>query len=129
MEDNNLLSTPMLLNTTTPTLEMKEMKIKKWLFLVVDEMTDILEHFGKKLKQQKEDSWNSVNQQKQSRSLLDRNSWWVWAIYSLFNSSIYHKQISRKSQKQHQEAYNDSIQSSKKTFIVGMSMLNSVMMK
>ena len=29
MEDNNLLSTPMLLNTTTPTLEMKEMKIKK----------------------------------------------------------------------------------------------------
>ena len=64
------------------------------MFLVVDEMTDILEHFGKKLKQQKEDSWNSVNQQKQSRSLLDRNSWWVWAIYSLFNSSIYWQKAS-----------------------------------
>ena len=44
MEDSKLLSTPMLLNTITSTLEMKETKIEKQLFPVVDEMTDILEY-------------------------------------------------------------------------------------
>ena len=49
MEDSWFLSTPMLLNATTMTLEMKETNNQKELFIVSDEMTNILEHFGKKL--------------------------------------------------------------------------------
>ena len=62
MEDSCLLSTPMSLNANTPTLEKKEMKIQRELFIVIDEMTNILEHFGKKLEQQKEDSSNRITQ-------------------------------------------------------------------
>ena len=62
MEDSWFLSTPMLLNATTMTLEMKETNNQKELFIVSDEMTNILEHFGKKLVQQKEDNLNKINQ-------------------------------------------------------------------
>ena len=62
MEDSWFLSTPMLLNATTMTLEMKESNNQKELFIVSDEMTNILEHFGKKLVQQKEDNLNKINQ-------------------------------------------------------------------
>ena len=62
MEDIWLLSTPMLLNANTPTLEMKETKTQRELFIVIDEMTNILEHFGKNLEQQKEDSSNRISQ-------------------------------------------------------------------
>lgn len=44
------------------TLEMKETNNQKELFIVSDEMTNILEHFGKKLVQQKEDNLNKINQ-------------------------------------------------------------------
>ena len=59
MEDSRLLSTPMLLNVNTPTLEMKETKTQRELFIVIDEITNTPEHFGKKLEQQKEDSSSS----------------------------------------------------------------------
>ena len=62
MEDSWFLSTPMLLNATTMTLEMKETNNQKELFIVSDEMTNILEHFGKKLVQQKEDNLKKINQ-------------------------------------------------------------------
>ena len=60
MEDSWLLSTPMSLNANTPTLVTKEMKIQRELFIVIDEITNTLEHFGKKLEQQKEDSSNRI---------------------------------------------------------------------
>ena len=47
MEDSWLLSTPMSLNANMPTLETKERKTQRELFIVTDEMN--LEHFGKKL--------------------------------------------------------------------------------
>ena len=62
MEDSWLLSTPMSLNTNTPTLESKETKTQRELFIVIDKMTNTLEHLGKKLEQQKEDSSNRINQ-------------------------------------------------------------------
>ena len=51
MEDSWLLSTPMLLNANTPTLEMKKTKTQRELSITIDEMTNILEHFRKKLEQ------------------------------------------------------------------------------
>ena len=44
MEDSWLLSTPMSLNTNTPTLETKETKTQRELFIVIDKMTNTLEH-------------------------------------------------------------------------------------
>ena len=52
----------MSLNANTPTLETKETKTQRELFTVIDEMTNTLEHFGKKLQQQKEDSFNRISQ-------------------------------------------------------------------
>ena len=49
MEDSWLLLAPMSLNSNTPTLETKETKTQIELFIVIDEMTNTLEHFGKKL--------------------------------------------------------------------------------
>ena len=51
MEDSWLLSTPMLLKDNTLTLEMKVTKTQRELFIVIDEMKNILEHFEKKLEQ------------------------------------------------------------------------------
>ena len=62
MEDSWLLTTPILLNANTPTLEIKEAKTQTELFIVIDEIKDTLEHFGKKLEQQKEGSSNRINQ-------------------------------------------------------------------
>ena len=62
MEDSWLLPTPMPLNANTPTLETKETKTQRELFIVIDEMTNSLEHFGKMLEQQKEGSSNRINQ-------------------------------------------------------------------
>ena len=42
-------------------LEMKERKTQRELFIVIDEMTNIPEHFGKKLEQQKDNS-NRIRQ-------------------------------------------------------------------
>ena len=56
------LSTPVLRNANMPTLEMKETKNLRKFFIVVDEMTNILEYFCKKLGQQKEDSSNRIRQ-------------------------------------------------------------------
>ena len=47
MEDSWLLSTPMSLNANTPTLETKEPKTQRELFIVIDEMTNTLEHCEK----------------------------------------------------------------------------------
>ena len=52
----------MSLNANTPTLETKETKTQRELFIITDEMTNTLEHFGKKLEQQKEDSPNRITQ-------------------------------------------------------------------
>ena len=54
----------MSLNANTPTLEMKETKTERKLFIVTDEMANTLEHFGKKLERQKEDSSNRISQLK-----------------------------------------------------------------
>ena len=62
MEDSWLLSTLMSLNANTPTLETKETKTQREVFIVIDEMPNTLEHFGKKLEQQKEDSSNRITQ-------------------------------------------------------------------
>ena len=51
MEDSWLLSTPMLLKDNTSTLEIKVMKTQRELFIVIDEMANILEYFEKKLEQ------------------------------------------------------------------------------
>ena len=51
MEDSWLLSTPMLLNANTPTLEMKKTKTQRELSITIDEMINISEHFRKKLEQ------------------------------------------------------------------------------
>ena len=48
MEDSWLLSTPMPLNANMPTLETKETKTQRESYIVIDEMTNTLEHFGKK---------------------------------------------------------------------------------
>ena len=51
MEDSWLLSTPMLLKDNTPTLEIKVTKTQRELSIIIDETTNILEHFEKKLEQ------------------------------------------------------------------------------
>ena len=48
MEDSWLLSTPMSPNANTLTLETKETKSQRELYIVINEMTNTLEHFGKK---------------------------------------------------------------------------------
>ena len=48
-------------NVNTPTLETKETKTQRELFIVIHEMTNTVEHFGKKLEQQKEDSSNRIS--------------------------------------------------------------------
>ena len=62
MENSWLLSTPMLLNANTSTLEMKETHIQEKLCIVIDEMTDSLEHFGKTLEQHRENSSSIISQ-------------------------------------------------------------------
>ena len=52
----------MSLNAKTPTLETKEMKTQTELFIVIDEMTNTLKHFGKQLEQKNEDSSNRISQ-------------------------------------------------------------------
>ena len=47
VENSWLLSTPMLRNTNTPILEIQETKTQRELFIVIDEMANILEHFWK----------------------------------------------------------------------------------
>ena len=62
MEDTWLLSIPMSRNSNTPNLETKETKTQRELFIVIDKMTNTLEHFGNKLEQQKKDSSNKIRQ-------------------------------------------------------------------
>ena len=62
MEDSWLLSTPIPLNANTPTLETKETKTQRELYIVINEMTNTLEHFEKKIEQQNEDSSNRISQ-------------------------------------------------------------------
>ena len=62
MEDSWLLSTPMSPNANTLTLETKETKSQRELYIVINEMTNTLEHFGKKIEQQNEDSSNRISQ-------------------------------------------------------------------
>ena len=57
MEGSWLLSTSMPRNVNTPTLETK---IQRELYIVIHEMTNTLEHFGKKIEQQKEDSSSRI---------------------------------------------------------------------
>ena len=52
MEDSWLLSTPIPLNANTPTLETKETKTQRELYIVINEMTNILEHFRNEIEQQ-----------------------------------------------------------------------------
>ena len=47
MEPSWLLLTPMSLNPNRPTLETKETKTQRELYIVSDEMKNTLEHFGK----------------------------------------------------------------------------------
>ena len=51
-----------LLNANKPTLESKETNIYRELSTVTDDMTNILEHFEKKLEQHKGDSSNKISQ-------------------------------------------------------------------
>ena len=60
MEDCWHLSTPLSLYANTPTLETKETKTQRELFIVIDDMTNTLEHYEKKLDQQKEDNSNRI---------------------------------------------------------------------
>ena len=62
MEDSWLLLTPMPLNANTPTLEMKETKTQGELYIVINEMINTLEYFGKNIGQQNEDSSNRISQ-------------------------------------------------------------------
>ena len=48
MEDSWLLSTPMPPNANTLTLQTKETETQKELYVVINEMTNTLEHFEKK---------------------------------------------------------------------------------
>ena len=52
MEDSWLLLTPMPLNANTPTLKTKETKTQRELYIVINEMTNTLEHFKKEIEQQ-----------------------------------------------------------------------------
>ena len=62
MEDSWLLSTPMPLNANTPTFQMKETKTQRELYIVINEMINTLEHFGKNIEQKNEDSSNRMSQ-------------------------------------------------------------------
>ena len=62
MEDSLLLSTTMPLNANTPTLETKERKTQRELYIVINEITNTLEHFGKKIEQQNQGSSNRISQ-------------------------------------------------------------------
>ena len=62
MDDTCLISTPMSLNTNMPTLEKKETKTQRELGIIINEMKNALEHFGKKIEQQNEDSSNRISQ-------------------------------------------------------------------
>ena len=62
MEDSWLLSTPIPLNANTPTLETKETKTQRELYIVINKMTNTVEHFGKNTEQQNEDSSNKISQ-------------------------------------------------------------------
>ena len=62
MEGSWLLSTPIPPNANTPTLETKETKTQKELYIVINEMAYTLEYFGKKLEQQNEDRSNRISQ-------------------------------------------------------------------
>ena len=61
MKPSWILSIPMLINGITQTLELKGTNIQRELFITIDEMTNILQHLWKKLKQQKEDGSNRIN--------------------------------------------------------------------
>ena len=52
----------MLLNASTPTLETKETITQRELHIVIEEMANTLEHFGKKVEQQNEYSSNRISQ-------------------------------------------------------------------
>ena len=71
MEDSWLLSAPMSLNANTPTLETKETKSQRELYIVINEMTITLEHFGKKKKEQQN---QQLQQNRPTGSLLNGNS-------------------------------------------------------
>ena len=62
MDDSCLISTPMSLNTNMPTLETKETKAQRELRIIINGMKNALEHFGKKIEQQNEDSSNRISQ-------------------------------------------------------------------
>ena len=64
MDDSWILLTVMFmsLNANTPTLETKETKTQRELYIVIDEMTNTLEYFGKKIEQKNEDSFNRICQ-------------------------------------------------------------------
>ena len=62
MDDSCLISTPMSLNTNMPTLETKETKTQRELGIIINGMKNALEHFGKKIEQQNEDSSNRISQ-------------------------------------------------------------------
>ena len=47
----------MSLNANTPTMETKETKTQRGLYIVIDEMANTLEYFGKNIEQKNEDSW------------------------------------------------------------------------
>ena len=49
-------------NANTPILETKETKTQKELYIVINEMTNTLKHFEKKIEQQNEDSSNRISQ-------------------------------------------------------------------
>ena len=59
MDDSWLLLTVMFmsLNANTPTMETKETKTQRGLYIVIDEMANTLEYFGKNKEQKNEDSW------------------------------------------------------------------------
>ena len=70
MEDSWLLSAPMSLNANTLTLETKETKSQRELYIGINEMTNTLEHFGKKKEQQNQ----QLQQNQPTGSLLNGNS-------------------------------------------------------
>ena len=52
----------MSLNANAPTLETKETKTQRELYIVIKEFSNTLEHFGKKIEQQNEDRSNRIDQ-------------------------------------------------------------------
>ena len=68
MEDRWFLSTPMPLNAHMVTLETKEKKTQRESYIVIDEMTNALEQFGKKNRTTKR---RQLQQNQPTGSLLD----------------------------------------------------------